>query len=268
MKNVIQLFSDIRLVCGSDGFEAGSDKIEISVCIGGCCEYKTERGYSYLTSGTRIIGRGECRVIYSPIYRGITLLLASQDSGSLNGLINVHELCTCIGADEHFIFRADDAVQRLADELFAVRGSSRTAMLRIKAVELLMLLGERKTARCEHGDAVRRVGSFICENISEHYIIPQLAEMYGIAQHVLKAEFSRYFGSSVYAYTKLRKMFRAAELLRVTDMKIIDIAEEVGYCNASKFASAFRDVMSRAPKNYRTEHKKLTSAVKHVMKAG
>ena len=51
-------------------------------------------------------------------------------------------------------------------------------------------------------------------------------------------------------------MFRAAELLRNTEMKIIDIAEEVGYCNASKFSSAFRDVMGIAPKNYQMERKR------------
>ena len=85
--------------------------------------------------------------------------------------------------------------------------------------------------------------------------IRRLAEQFAIAPHTLKAEFSRYFGSSVYSYTKLRKMFRAAELICTADMKIIDIAEEVGYCNASKFSSAFRSVMGTAPKDYRTEHK-------------
>ena len=65
----------------------------------------------------------------------------------------------------------------------------------------------------------------------------------------------------------MRKMFRAAELLRGTDMKIIDIAEEVGYCNASKFASAFRDVVGRAPRDYRTEHKLTASSAKCAVKA-
>ena len=51
-------------------------------------------------------------------------------------------------------------------------------------------------------------------------------------------------------------MFRAAELLRDTDMKVIDIAEDVGYCNASKFSGSFRDVMGTAPRDFQTEHKK------------
>ncbi len=267
MTNEYQIFPDIRLVCGADGCWSDGDETEISVCIGGCCEYSTEHEYRYLTAGTCHIGRGDCRTVYSQNYRGITLLISPRESSSLGGLFDVQELCTCIGADEHLIFRADEAVQRLAEELSAVRGSSRTAMLRIRSVELLMLLGERKTARCEHGNTIGRIGSFICDNVSEHYTIPQLAELFGIAPHTLKAEFSRYYGSSVYAYTKLRKMFRAAELLRGTDMKIIDIAEEVGYCNASKFASAFRDVVGRAPRDYRTEHKLTASSAKCAVKA-
>ena len=51
-------------------------------------------------------------------------------------------------------------------------------------------------------------------------------------------------------------MFRAAKLLRDTDMKIIDIAEEVGYSNASKFSYAFRSVMGAAPKRFRMEQNK------------
>ena len=51
-------------------------------------------------------------------------------------------------------------------------------------------------------------------------------------------------------------MFRAAELMSTSDMRIIDIAEEVGSCNASKFSSAFREVMGVNPKYYQMEHKK------------
>lgn len=67
----------------------------------------------------------------------------------------------------------------------------------------------------------------------------------------LKAVFRRIFGCSIYAYAKNRKMFYAAVLLRDTDMKIIDIAEEAGYCNASKFSSAFSSVIGVSPSVYR-----------------
>ena len=78
--------------------------------------------------------------------------------------------------------------------------------------------------------------------------------MFEIDGTTLKSLFRQIHGCPVYNYAKNRKMFRAAELLRTTDMKVIDIAEEVGYSNASKFSSAFRDVMGVNPKYYQMEH--------------
>ncbi len=261
MTNEFQLFPDIRLYSGDCSTHADCGEIEVSLCIGGCCECRAGDEYFYLTAGSCLIkGRGgRYRTKYSPDYRGITLLIDARHSDSLAEMFNVQRLFADIRENERHIFFADDSVQRLAGELCSFRVSSRTAMLRVKAIELLMLLGERKLVRCERSEDIQRIGAFICENVSEHFTIPQLGELFGIAPHTLKADFSRYFGSSVYAYTKMRKMFRAAELLSGTDMKVIDIAEEVGYSNASKFASAFSSVMGRSPRNYRMEQKQVRS---------
>jgi len=264
-----QLFPDIRLLFGAESAQAAEDETEISICIGGGCEYKASGEYFYLTAGSCII-RGSalmsCRTVYSPDYHGISLLMNTH-CVSYYDVFDMRKRFTDISENEMRIFRADDNIRRLAEELYAVRGSSRTSMLRIKAVELLMLLGEVRYRHCEHTDTIRQVGEFICQNIFEHNTIPQLAELFAMTPHTLKAEFDRYFGSSVYAYTKLRKMFRAAELIRSTDMKIIDIAEEVGYCNASKFSSAFRSVIGITPKDYRTEHKSKESSENRVSQA-
>ncbi len=252
-----QLFPDIRLLFGVVNAHAADCETEMSLCISGSCEYSVNGEYFYLTAGSCII-RGGARTVhgiaYSPDYRGITLLTDTRCVGS-DDVFGIREQLAGISENEMRVFRAGDDIRRLAEEIYAVRSSSRASMLRIKAVELLMLLGERRYGHCEHAETIRLVGEFICQNISEHYTIPRLAEQFAIAPHTLKAEFSRYFGSSVYSYTKLRKMFRAAELICTADMKIIDIAEEVGYCNASKFSSAFRSVMGTAPKDYRTEHR-------------
>ena len=84
-----------------------------------------------------------------------------------------------------------------------------------------------------------------------------LCKMFGINPTTLKEHFKQNFGCPVYSYAKNRRMFRAAELMTASDMRIIDIAEEAGYSNASKFSSAFREVMGVNPKYYQMEHKKL-----------
>ena len=51
-------------------------------------------------------------------------------------------------------------------------------------------------------------------------------------------------------------MYQAAELLRTKkDFSIAQIAGEVGYDSASKFALAFRKVMGMSPREYRKERK-------------
>ena len=55
----------------------------------------------------------------------------------------------------------------------------------------------------------------------------------------------------VYFYTKKYKMNLAAQWLSENKMKIGDIALELGYSNASKFAKAFQSVYGILPKDYR-----------------
>ena len=133
---------------------------------------------------------------------------------------------------------------------------SRASALKIKVLELFVLLGEQSYPEIRHRSILKKTGSYICQSSFTHYTIAELSELFGINPTTLKKGFSEYYCCSVYSYAKKNKMFRAAKLLRDTDMKIIDIAEEVGYSNASKFSYAFRSVMGVAPKRFRMEHNK------------
>jgi len=46
-------------------------------------------------------------------------------------------------------------------------------------------------------------------------------------------------------------MNKAAIMLKQTKENISEIAHKVGYNNSSKFASAFKDVIGKSPKEYR-----------------
>ena len=63
--------------------------------------------------------------------------------------------------------------------------------------------------------------------------------------------FSYIYGDTPYAYLKKYKMNLAAKLLLNGKRKIGDIALELGYSNASKFAKAFQSVYGVLPKDYR-----------------
>ncbi|WP_297958280.1 AraC family transcriptional regulator [uncultured Ruminococcus sp.] len=262
----IQLFPDIRLISGAGSSQAAEGETEISICIGGCCEYRTGDGYYYLTAGSCIIrgsGRGCCNVAYSRDYRGITLLTDRHCGSGFDDVFGIREQLAGICETEMHVFRADEKIQQLAEEIYVIGDDPRKSMLRIKTVELLMLIGDRRNRHSDRADTIKLIGEFICKNVSEHYTIAQLSELFKIDPTTLKLLFRQNYGCPIYTYTKSRKMFRAAELLRDTEMKVIDIAEEVGYCNASKFSGAFRDVMGTAPKNYQMEHKNMIRPKDH-----
>ncbi|MCR4795718.1 MAG: AraC family transcriptional regulator [Ruminococcus sp.] len=252
-----RIFPDIRLIVGKADDIGLENGIEISFCKSGICEYAVGNEYYYLTAENCIILRRgadrESRISYSSDYCGISLLIDSRYNGkAFEELLDMSDILRNMQSCEQCIFSADDNIKRLSSEIY---DTFSTSMLRIKVLELLMIMGEKRCTAGEKSERIRKIGSFVCKNLCEHYTIAKLSEIFAIDRTTLKILFRQTFGCPVYTYAKNRKMFRAAELLRDTEMKIIDIAEEVGYCNASKFSGAFRDVMGIAPKTFQMERK-------------
>ena len=73
--------------------------------------------------------------------------------------------------------------------------------------------------------------------------------------HVSPAHFSRRFkeayGESPHQYVLARRVERAQELLRNTDLSVSDICLEVGFQSLGSFSSAFHRVAGMTPTAYR-----------------
>ena len=257
MTNEFQLFPDIRLICSDKPAVAGRDELMICCCLSGVCEYHIGERYCYLTDETVLALSRSSRyaAFSSKDFRGIFLIIApGEDSAELSEIFGISEVVRAISHNGTLIYQKNDRVNELLSAMLTGAEKPSVSLMRLKTIELLMLLGENR-AECKETKKAEQIGGFICSNISEHFTIPQLSEMFRVNLTSLKSLFRRAYGCGIYAYIKKRKMFRAAELLIQTDMKIIDVAEEVGYCNASKFASAFHSVMGTTPKHFRMEHK-------------
>lgn len=257
MMKEIQLFPDIKLIYGDLPITAGNGELMISCCTSGICECKAGEDHYYLSDESLIIleNSRSCRMSCSSNYCGISLLIAHQfASGDVSGLFEITDIIGNINNRSHCILPADSELRSAISGIYQVLTENDIPMIRIRVIEFLMMIKKQDSVSSKHIEKVRDTGYLICQNISEHFSIQQLSDIFRINQTTLKGEFKKYFGCSVYAYAKNRKMFRAAELLLQTDMKIIDIAAEVGYCNSSKFASAFQSVMGVSPKHFRMEH--------------
>ena len=116
-----------------------------------------------------------------------------------------------------------------------------------------MIILQKKSQSCTQAqiNLSNEICDYLCENMDTHITISELADMFNVSPTHLKKSFRDVYGLPVYAYTRSRKMLKAAELLRDTDRKIIDIAGELGYDNGSKFSKAFSDVMGSTPSVFR-----------------
>lgn len=254
-----QLFPDIKLITGRHDNTSEMSATEISFCVSGVCEYSVEQKYYYLKAGNCIILQSGCEtgIAYSSDYCGITLLIDPQfKSIAFSDILDIQGIMKKMSHGDRCIFSADEKTEKLFSDIYEELVTSKAAVLRIKVLELLMLLSEQKKVSFEQHKLIEQVRDFICRNVSDHYTISELSGMFRINPTTLKENFRQTFGCPVYSYVKNRRMFRAAELMSTSDMRIIDIAEEVGYCNASKFSSAFREVMGVNPKYYQMEYKK------------
>lgn len=86
---------------------------------------------------------------------------------------------------------------------------------------------------------------------SEFPGIEHIADKVGITQTSLKNGFKLIYGRSVYKYYQAEKMQLAADrLYQNPAMKIAQLAQEMGYENASKFSAAFKENIGVTPREY------------------
>lgn len=94
----------------------------------------------------------------------------------------------------------------------------------------------------------------LTSNLQVRPTIEELSKEYLINTASLKDTFKGIYGQPIGAYMKEYRIKQAAVLLRQTQYTIAEVANQVGYENQSKFATAFRDVLKIAPAEYRKQN--------------
>ena len=99
--------------------------------------------------------------------------------------------------------------------------------------------------------STKAIREYLVSHLDEKVSLEQMAKEAHLNLSVFHLVFSHIYGDTPYAYLKKYKMNLAAQWLSENKMKIVDIALELGYSNASKFAKAFQSVYGMLPKDYR-----------------
>ena len=130
----------------------------------------------------------------------------------------------------------------------------------LKSVELLYLLCMRQDevqgkafAEPDRSQAgtLAMIRAYMEEHIDQKLTIPALSRRFCLAPTSLKAGFRRQYGQPVHTWLRCRRLERAAELLRSSELGVIEVAQAVGYNSASQFGAAFQRQYGVTPGQYR-----------------
>ena len=99
--------------------------------------------------------------------------------------------------------------------------------------------------------AVARARALLDSRYAEHWSMVQLAQQVGLSTAHLAEVFAREVGVPPFRYLVERRVERAAELLRGTDLPVTAIALELGFASSSHFSRVFKSMTSVPPRDFR-----------------
>lgn len=176
------------------------------------------------------------------------------------------------GLNNNFVFKKlsdTNLIIPITDELFKVLndlegngliGITRKLFLKAKILELLVIQIENYKSIETNNLSRNRdkkikklyiVKQIIKDNLHKNFSIKELSREVALNENILKKEFRRVFNCSINKFSINEKMDRAKDLLRSTQLPIYQIADEIGYKNATHFSAAFKRCFGMTPKNFR-----------------
>lgn len=99
---------------------------------------------------------------------------------------------------------------------------------------------------------VRRVTEFVEANLVQDIGLSDLAAVAGVSVFHFTRGFHRATGYAPYAYLIRRRLERAKELLKDSDLPLSSVARACGFGSASHFSRTFKRAVGANPSRYRT----------------
>jgi AraC-like DNA-binding protein len=157
------------------------------------------------------------------------------------------------------VFEKDGFLINFVNSLsfFLTSGQSLSEELKkIKLEELLLYIGERypeiitrmQQGDYEHGDLLIRQA--VNANIYNSITVEELAFLCYMSLSTFKRRFAKIYGSSPSKWLLDKRMRKAAEMLKQSNLKATDIYLELGYENLSSFIQSFKQAHGTTPKQY------------------
>ena len=251
----------LRLHCGGG-------ILEINHCREGRIEFQTGTESLFLAPGDLSVFRPgtDLTLAHFPTehYHGITVRIdTSRSPDCLSCFLQdvdvristlTEKFCAC---SPWFAARSSASIEHVFSELYHVPPEIRKGYFKVKVLELLLFLSalsvepDRPSYSVTQVALAKSVSEYLLENTEGRLTIPDLSRRFGASPSTINQSFRGVYGMTPAAFLRAQKMHAAARLLRESNRTVLDIANQFGYDNASKFAKAFRDVIGVPPNSYR-----------------
>lgn len=157
-----------------------------------------------------------------------------------------------------YLHRMSDRIAEVTADMWEKRDRLQAGDMRYYAVTLLHEL-RNMPCKSESGmyftrsqiAIVKEAEALILCDLSKRITAKEMAERFGISESSFKLYVKGILGESYLVYFRKKRMEKAAELLKTTPQKVIDIANAVGYENQGKFAKVFAGQYGMSPVEYR-----------------
>jgi AraC-like DNA-binding protein len=100
-------------------------------------------------------------------------------------------------------------------------------------------------------EIAEKARTLILSDLSIYDPIPELALKTGTNSFKLKNVFKKYYGVSIFQFSRQERMEKAKVLLSETNYTIQTIGEMVGYSEGNNFQVAFKAVVGKTPGEWR-----------------
>lgn len=242
----------------------------LNFCLNGRCEVDLDNGqFAFLSQGVMALGTQQVTEPYrypSSVYEGVELFLdldtLEQEPYCLFLEAGI-DLATLIrrfqAAQKLYLAQTPAAIQGILSELWALRDTEDIWRMKLGSARLLLELERQPYVphpRIQYFTLsqvaiAKEVHSILLSDLSQNHTARELAERFQIGETSLKNYFRGVFGENLSVWLRKARMRRAAELLRDTELRVAEIAAQVGYENQSKFAAVFARQFGCSPLEYR-----------------
>lgn len=244
--------------------------IEINHCLRGKYECLYNRQYyAYLGEGDLSISKWSlnrvCDEFPLGYYEGVELLIdvaaARKNKVFEDFHIDIDFLEKKLAMNENLcIMRATDQIQHICLEMYDVDEEMKIDYLKIKVLELLLFLchndfkmiqSRRQYYPKSQIETIKAIKNELIVHLAETPDFNELAGKHHINIHTLRKAFKEIYGIPIYQWFKEYRLEYSMKLLGEEGMSVIDIANNVGYSNPSKYSAAFGKYMGMTPLQYR-----------------